>query len=110
MKKHKLNVTTVDDVRRLSLSDFLSQLPSFDGPTYLSFDIDCLDPAFAPGTGTPVVGGLTTYETQSILRHLKVKQLVGADIVEISPPFDSSEITALAGLDTLFEILCMMSN
>ena len=74
------------------------------------FDIDCLDPSYAPGTGTPVPGGLTTYETQRILRHLKVSHLVGADIVEVSPPYDNSDITSLAAVDTLFELLCMMAE
>ncbi|MEO0334748.1 MAG: agmatinase [Pseudomonadota bacterium] len=111
VKQHGLQVTTVDDVRKSGLQEFLKSLPSFEsGPTYLSFDIDCLDPAFAPGTGTPVVGGLTTYETQQILRTLKVSNLMAADIVEVSPPYDSSEITALAAVDTLFEILCLMSE
>ena len=111
VKKYGLKVATMDDIRRGSLSDFLATLPVFDKlPTYITFDIDCLDPSCAPGTGTPVPGGLTTYETQQILRALKVKNLVGADIVEVSPPFDPSEITSLAEVDTMFELLCMMGN
>ena len=99
----------MDDIRDNGLNEFLKNLPTFnDGPTYISFDIDCLDPAYAPGTGTPVPGGLTTYETQKILRALKIKNLVGADVVEISPPFDQSDITALAGVDAIFELLCLM--
>ena len=110
VKKHKINVKTVDDVRRKGLEHFLNLLPTFEEPTYISFDVDCLDPSYAPGTGTPVPGGLTTYETQQILRHLKVRHLVAADIVEVSPPYDSAEITALAAVDTLFELLCMMAE
>lgn len=112
VKKHQIKVTTVDDVRIQGLESFVKNLPIFDSrhPTYLTFDIDCLDPAYAPGTGTPVVGGLSTYETQRILRGLKIKNLVGADVVEISPPYDHASITALAGVDTLFEILCLMSE
>jgi agmatinase/guanidinopropionase len=110
IKKHKTQVFTVDDVRESSLKKFCEQLPQFKGPTYISFDIDCLDPAYAPGTGTPVPGGLTTYETQHILRALKIDDLIGADIVEVSPPYDSSQITALAAVDTLFELLCLMAN
>ena len=110
INKHKINVTTVDDVRKNGVFKFIESLPAFDGPTYISFDIDCLDPSCAPGTGTPVVGGLTTYETQQILRALKVKNLVGCDIVEVSPPFDPSEITCLAAVDTMFEMLCLMSD
>ncbi|HJU50067.1 MAG TPA: agmatinase, partial [Pseudogulbenkiania sp.] len=67
-----------------------------DNPTYLTFDIDCLDPAFAPGTGTPVPGGLTTAQALKIVRNLGDVNLVGMDVVEVSPPFDQSEITALA--------------
>ena len=110
VKDNGIQVTTVDDVRMGGLEKFVSGLPKCEGPTYISFDIDCLDPAFAPGTGTPVVGGLTTYETQRILRALEVKDLVAADIVEVSPPYDSSDITALAAVDTLFELLCLMAK
>lgn len=110
IKKHKITVKTVDDIRKTQLNEFLKTLPTFKGPTYISFDIDCLDPAYAPGTGTPVPGGLTTYETQRILRALKIDNLVGADIVEISPPYDTSQITALAGVDALFELLCLMTE
>jgi guanidinopropionase len=107
VRKHGLRATTVDDIRIGGLESFLKNLPTFEGPTYITYDIDCLDPAFAPGTGTPVPGGLTTYEVQRILRALKIKNLVGADVVEVCPPFDPSEITALAAVDALFEMLCL---
>ena len=107
---HHVQVCTVDDIREKPIQEFLKTLPSFTGPTYISFDIDCLDPAYAPGTGTPVPGGLTTYETQRILRALKIENLVGADIVEVCPPFDSSQITSLAAVDTMFELLCLMGE
>ena len=110
VRKHKIMVRTVDDLRDQGLSSFLKNLPKFNGPTYISFDIDCLDPAYAPGTGTPVPGGLTTYETQRILRALQIDQLVAADIVEVSPPFDTSQITSLAAVDTMFELMCLMSQ
>ena len=80
------------------------------GPTYISFDIDCLDPAYAPGTGTPVPGGMTTYEAQQILRAFKIKNLVGADIVEVSPAYDQSQITGLAAVDVMFELLTIMAE
>lgn len=109
IKKHGIQATTIDNIRIQGLESFLKKLPSFDsGPTYITFDIDCLDPAYAPGTGTPVPGGLTTYETQRILRHLKIKNLVAADIVELCPAYDPSDITAMAAVDTLFEFLCMV--
>lgn len=110
VNKHKITVKTVDDIRNTTISDFVKTLPSFKGPTYISYDIDCLDPAFAPGTGTPVPGGLTTYEVQRIMRALKIDNLVGADIVELSPPYDSSQITGLAAVDAMFELLCLMGE
>lgn len=79
-----------------------------DGPTYLSFDIDSLDPAFAPGTGTPEVGGLTTREALEILRGLKGLNLVGGDVVEVAPQYDATTNTAHAGAQMLFEILSLM--
>ena len=79
-----------------------------DGPVYLSFDIDSLDPAFAPGTGTPEIGGLTTREAQQILRALKGVNLVGGDVVEVAPQYDSTTNTAHAGAQMLFEILSLM--
>lgn len=111
VKKNQITVKTVDDIRSGTLESFLNSLPKFDDtPTYISFDVDCLDPAYAPGTGTPVVGGLTTYETQRILRALKIPNLVGGDIVEISPPFDHADITSLVGVDVMFEMICVMAE
>ena len=78
-----------------------------DGPCYLSFDIDSLDPAWAPGTGTPEAGGLSTIEAQRILRGLMGLDVVGADLVEVSPPFDVGGLTAFHGASVLFEILCV---
>lgn len=111
VKKHGIQVITVDQIRRQGV-DQLAKLGASWGatPTYISYDIDCLDPAFAPGTGTPVPGGLTTWETQQIFRGFQIKNLVGGDVVEISPPFDQSEITTLAGVDALFEMMCIMSG
>lgn len=109
VKKHGIQVHTMDDVRSVAIHEYVKTLPTFEnGLTYITFDIDCLDPAYAPGTGTPVPGGLTTYETQRILRALKIKTLVGADVVEVSPPYDTSMITSLAAVDTMFELLCLM--
>ncbi len=78
-----------------------------DGPCYLSFDIDSLDPAWAPGTGTPEAGGLSTIEAQRIVRGLMGLDVVGADVVEVSPPFDVGGLTAFHGASMLFEILCV---
>jgi guanidinopropionase len=81
-----------------------------DGPTYVSFDIDMLDPVYAPGTGTPEIGGFTTFEAQQLVRGLRGLNIVGADVVEVSPPFDPSGLTAYAGAVMMFEILCSMAE
>lgn len=81
-----------------------------DGPTYISFDIDSLDPAYAPGTGTPEVGGLTTIEAQALLRGLRGLNLIGADVVEVAPPYDPSGNTALVGATIMYEILCLLAE
>jgi len=78
------------------------------GPVYLSFDIDSLDPAFAPGTGTPEIGGLTTIQGIEIIRGCWGLELVGCDLVEVSPPYDPSGNTALTGANLLFEMLCVL--
>jgi agmatinase len=76
-------------------------------PVYLTFDIDCLDPAFAPGTGTPVCGGLSSHQALEILRGLRGINLVGMDVVEVAPPYDSAEVTALAGATLAMEMICL---
>jgi agmatinase len=79
-------------------------------PTYLTFDIDCLDPAFAPGTGTPVAGGLSSAQALALVRGMGPVNLIGADVVEVAPPFDQSEITALAAAHIAADLLCVMRN
>jgi agmatinase len=81
-----------------------------DAPVYLSFDIDVLDPAFAPGTGTPEIGGLATWQTQAILRRLAKLPFVGMDVVEVAPAYDVAEITALAGATMAWEYLCLVGS
>ena len=78
------------------------------GPVYLSFDIDRLDPGFAPGTGTPEIGGLTTPQALEIIRGCRGLDLVGGDLVEVSPPYDTSGNTALIAANLLFEMLCVL--
>ena len=77
---------------------------------YLTFDIDCLDPAFAPGTGTPVSGGLTSYQALTIIRNLVGVNLVGFDLVEVSPPYDHAAITSLAGATLAIEFLALLAK
>jgi len=81
-----------------------------EGPCYVSFDVDGLDPVYAPGTGTPEIGGLTTLEAQHLIRGLQGLDLVGGDVVEVSPPFDPSGNTALVGATMMFEILCILAD
>ena len=81
-----------------------------DHPVYLSFDIDSLDPAFAPGTGTPEVGGMTTIEAQTLLRGLHGLDFIGGDLVEVAPPFDPLGNTALVAATLMYEMLCLMAE
>jgi guanidinopropionase len=81
-----------------------------DGPTYISFDVDGLDPVYTPGTGTPEIGGFTTLEAQMMLRALRGLDLVGGDLVEVAPPFDPSGNTSLVGAGIMFEILCLLAD
>ncbi|MBL8690497.1 MAG: agmatinase [Rhodospirillaceae bacterium] len=81
-----------------------------DGPTYVSFDVDGLDPVYAPGTGTPEVGGFTTVEALIMLRGLQGLNLIGGDVVEVAPPFDQTGNTALVGATVMFEILCIVAE
>jgi agmatinase len=81
-----------------------------DAPVYVSVDIDVLDPAFAPGTGTPEPGGLASRELLAVLRDLRGIALVGADVVEVSPPFDSSEVTALAAANVAYDLMSLLAE
>jgi len=78
-----------------------------EAPSYLSFDIDALDPAFAPGTGTPEIGGLASWQAQSILRHLNGLRFAGMDVVEVAPAYDVAEITSLAAATMVYEYLAL---
>jgi guanidinopropionase len=80
------------------------------GPTYISFDVDGLDPVYAPGTGTPEVGGITTVDAQRLLRGLRGLNLIGGDVVEVAPPFDQTGNTALVGATMMFEILSLVAD
>jgi agmatinase len=99
-------------VHRHSIENVVEQIKDRVGnnPTYLTFDIDCLDPAFAPGTGTPVCGGLSTAQAIAIIRELRSINYVGMDIVEVSPPFDHADITSLAAATLGYELLILLRN
>ncbi|MGE0502600.1 MAG: agmatinase [Rhizobiaceae bacterium] len=105
-----MTVIHAEEVDRMGIEAVIAKALDIvgDGPTYLSFDIDSLDPSFAPGTGTPEVGGMTTREVLAILRGLKGVNLVGGDVVEVAPQYDATTNTAHAGAQVLFEILSLM--
>jgi len=79
-------------------------------PTYVSYDIDFVDPTFAPGTGTPEVGGPNSFQALQVVRGLEGVRIVGADVVEVSPPFDATGGTAWLAASILFELLCVMAQ
>lgn len=81
-----------------------------DGPTYVTVDVDGMDPAFTPGTGTPEVGGLTPLQVQQMIRGLRGANLVGGDVVEVSPPFDSTGVTAIVAGRMMWELLCVIAD
>ncbi|PZM08823.1 agmatinase [Rhizobium tubonense] len=105
-----MTVIHAEDVTGLGIPAIIAKAREIvgDGPTYLSFDIDSLDPSFAPGTGTPEIGGLTTREVLELIRGLKGISLVGGDVVEVAPQYDTTTNTAQAGAQVLFEILSLM--
>lgn len=107
-REHNIAWITSEDFHQHGLTLVHEQLQAFQGrKTYLSLDIDVVDPAFAPGTGTPQVGGLSSVQILELVRALKGLNLVGCDLVEVSPPFDSAEITSLLAANLLFEQLCL---
>ena len=81
-----------------------------DGPTYCTFDIDFVDPTFAPGTGTPEIGGPNSFQAQQVIREMRGVNLIGADLVEVSPPFDPEGKTAWLGASLMFELLCVLAE
>jgi agmatinase len=109
---HGVTVLTAQDVHASGPAAVATRILDIIGdvPAYLSFDIDALDPAFAPGTGTPEIGGLASWQAQAILRRLKQIRFVGMDVVEVSPAFDVSEITALAAATMVWEYLALLGS
>ena len=110
-REQGVTIITMDEFADHSISEVMTRARGIvgDAPTYVSFDIDCIDPAFAPGTGTPEIGGFTTREAQLLVRRLQGLNLIGADLVEVSPPFDESGNTAWVGVSIMFELLCMLA-
>jgi agmatinase/guanidinopropionase len=103
-------VITMDEAMAMGLSAVLDAVrETTQGPTYLSLDIDSADPAFAPGTGTPEVGGFTSYQLLQLVRGLRGLDLVGFDLVEVSPPYDHGDITAILAANLVFEFLSLLA-
>ena len=111
-ERQGIRVIDIDEYHRLGVAGVIQEARRVagDGPTYVSFDVDFLDPVYAPGTGTPEIGGATTYEAQQLIRGLRGLNLIGGDVVEVSPPFDPSGNTALVGMTMMFEILCVLAE
>ena len=107
-----MRVVFMDEVSRVGVEAVAQEAMRIvgDRPTYLSFDIDSVDPAFAPGTGTPEVGGLTSVESLTLLRSLRGVSLMGADVVEVAPPFDPSGSTSLLAATVMYELLCLLAE
>ncbi len=105
-----VRVIAIEEFHARGVDDVMAEAREIVGqhPTYVSYDIDFVDPAFAPGTGTPEVGGPNSYQALSVARQLDGVNIVGADLVEVSPPFDASGATAFLGVSVMFEMLCNM--
>ncbi len=109
---HELTVLDASWINNHSVSDVTDRIKAVigDRPVYLSFDIDCIDPAFAPGTGTPVAGGLTTDRALQIIRSLGDLNLVGLDLMEVAPVYDHAEVTCLAGATLVLDMLYLLAS
>jgi guanidinopropionase len=107
-----VRIIFIEEVEERGVREVMAEARSIvgDGPTYISFDIDAIDPSIAPGTGTPEIGGITTREAQAMVRLLRGLNVIGADVVEVSPPFDQSGATALIGATLMFELMCVMAE
>ncbi|WP_323767301.1 agmatinase [Antarctobacter sp.] len=105
-----IRIVTIEEFFERGIADVMQEARTIVGsaPTYVSYDIDFVDPTFAPGTGTPEVGGPNSYQALQVCRELNGVNIVGADLVEVSPPFDQSGNTAFLGVSIMFEILCAM--
>jgi guanidinopropionase len=111
-KSHGMRVVFIEEFAALGVERVIAEARRVVGdvPTYISFDVDGLDPVYAPGTGTPEIGGITTLEAQRLLHGLRGLNLVGGDVVEVAPPYDPSGNTALVGASIMFEILCLVAD
>ncbi len=108
-RENKVKMITAEEYHGGGIALFRQQLRAFrNKPVYITLDIDCVDPAYAPGTGTPQVGGFTSIQILELVRELKGLNIVGCDLVEVSPPYDLGEITSLLAANLLYELLCVL--
>ena len=107
-----IRVIPIEEFFKRGVEDVMAEAREIVGsePAYVSYDIDFVDPAFAPGTGTPEIGGPNSFQALQVVRELTGVNIVGADLVEVSPPFDSSGATAWLGASLMFELLCVMAG
>src|ERR1700728_2482477 len=111
-KGHGMRVIFIEEFAALGVERVIEEARRVvgDGPTYISFDVDGLDPVYAPGTGTPEIGGMTPREAVSLLHGLRGLNLIGGDVVEVAPPYDQTGNTALVGASIMFEIMCLIAD
>ncbi|HKV26426.1 MAG TPA: agmatinase [Candidatus Acidoferrum sp.] len=108
-RKHKVRMVTAEEFHSKGLRAVRRYLPDFRRkPVYVTLDIDCVDPAFAPGTGTPQIGGFSSFQILELVRSLRGLNIIGCDLVEVSPPYDTGEITSLLAANLLYELLCVL--
>jgi len=109
---HGMRVVFMEEFAKMGVEAVIAEARRVvgDGPTYVSFDVDGLDPVYAPGTGTPEVGGITTLDAQRLLHGLRGLNLIGGDVVEVAPPYDQTGNTALVGATMMFEIICLIAD
>jgi guanidinopropionase len=110
--EHGIRIVTIEELFERGVPDVMAEARAIvgDQPTYCSYDIDFIDPAFAPGTGTPEVGGPNSFQALQVVREMAGLNVVAADLVEVSPPFDPSGGTAWIGVSVMFELLCVMAE
>lgn len=110
-KEIGIRIVSIEEFRDLGVEAVIAEARKVVGelPYYLSFDIDGIDPCFAPATGTPEIGGLTSFEAQQLIRGLEGLEIVGADMVEVAPPYDHADMTSHLAANLMFEILCVLA-
>jgi len=110
-KEAGIRIVSIEEFHAMGVEAVIAEARKIvgDQPTYLTFDIDGIDPCYAPGTGTPEIGGLTSFEGQLLIRGVDGLDIVGADLVEVAPPYDHGEITSHLAANLMFEMLCVLA-